>query len=109
LPINLRQQQFLPALGAVDVAPPQLGRQAIPLPGEHGQRMIASGFEMSVVSALLLLPVNKNLGGIHVQNHSLMSSPKRTRSSNSRTKIGRPSEVTSDPWKSIFKAALKES
>jgi hypothetical protein len=42
LPIHLRQPQFLPTLGAGDVAGPKLGRQTIPL-----------------------LPVNRNLGGIH--------------------------------------------
>jgi hypothetical protein len=31
--------------------------------------MIAGGFEVSVVSALL--PLKRNLGGIHVQHHSL--------------------------------------
>jgi len=35
--------------------------------------------------------------------------PKPSRSSNSRTRISPPSEVTRDPWESIFEAAWKES
>ena len=35
--------------------------------------------------------------------------PKPSRSSNSRTRISPPSEVTRDPWKSTFREALKES
>ena len=38
-----------------------------------------------------------------------MKSPKPNRSSNSRTRTRPPSEVTRDPWKSIFSEALKES
>ena len=38
-----------------------------------------------------------------------MRSPKPRRSSNSRTRIRPPSEVTRDPWKSTFKEGLKES
>jgi hypothetical protein len=33
LPLDLGQQQFVPTLGAADVAGPQLDRQTIPLPG----------------------------------------------------------------------------
>ena len=38
-----------------------------------------------------------------------MSSPKIRRSSNSRTTIRPPSELTRDPWESIFREVLKES
>ena len=38
-----------------------------------------------------------------------MSSPNPRRSSNSRTRIRPPSEVTRDPWNPTFKEALNES
>ncbi len=38
-----------------------------------------------------------------------IGSPKPSRSSSSRTRIKPPSDVTRDPWKSIFNVALKES
>ena len=56
--------------GAAHVAGPQLGRQTIAFPAEQGQQMIAGGLQVSVPSALLLLPVNRNLGAKHVQHHS---------------------------------------
>lgn len=41
--------------------------------------------------------------------HSAASSPKPNRSSNSRTRISPPPEVTREPWKSTLREALKES
>jgi len=38
--VDLGQQQFFPALGAVDVAGPQLGREAVAFSIEQQQRMI---------------------------------------------------------------------
>jgi len=40
LALDLRDQQFLPAFGAVDVARPQLDRQAVALPIEQQQGVI---------------------------------------------------------------------
>jgi hypothetical protein len=71
LPLDLGQQPCFPTLGALHVAGPQLGRQTVTFPVEQQQRMIAGGLEVTVVSALLLLTVNADLGGIYVQHHSL--------------------------------------
>src|SRR5229473_7290703 len=54
LPLNLGQQQFLPAVGAVDITGAQLGGQAVALAVEQQQRMIAGGLEVAVVGTLLL-------------------------------------------------------
>jgi hypothetical protein len=45
LAFNLGQQQFLPAFGAVDIAWPELGGQAVALAVEQQQRMITGGLE----------------------------------------------------------------
>jgi len=39
LPLDLRQQQFFPVVGTVDVAGPQLGRQAVAFPIEQQERI----------------------------------------------------------------------
>jgi hypothetical protein len=41
LPLDLGKQQFFSVIGAVDVAGPQLRRQAVPSPVEEQQRVIA--------------------------------------------------------------------
>ena len=69
LPLNLGQQQFFPALGAVDVAGPQLGGEAVAFPIEQQQGMVAGGFKVAVVSALLLLAINRYFGAVHVQHY----------------------------------------
>ena len=59
LAFNLGQQQFFPAVSAVDVAGPQFGRDAVAFTVEQQQRMITSGLEVPVVGALLLLAIEK--------------------------------------------------
>ena len=46
-PLELPQQQFLPALGAVDVAGAQLGGEAVTLAIEQQQRIPSKGVERS--------------------------------------------------------------
>ena len=62
LALDLGQQQFLPTLGAVDIAGAQLHPQAIARAVEQQQQMIADRLEVAVVGALLLLAINRNLG-----------------------------------------------
>jgi hypothetical protein len=62
LALDLRQQQFLPALGAVDIAGAQFCRQAVAFAVEQQQRVIAGTLEVAVVGALLLFAVDRNLG-----------------------------------------------
>ena len=69
LPVDLGQQQFLPAVGTVDVARAQFRRQAVALVVEQQQRMIAGGLEVSVVGALLLAAVDRDFGAVHVQHY----------------------------------------
>jgi hypothetical protein len=69
LPLDLGKQQFLPVAGTVDVAGPRLCRQTVALAVEPQQRVIAGGLEVSVVGALLLLAVDRDLGRVHVQKH----------------------------------------
>jgi len=52
LAFNLGQQQFLPAVGAMDVAGPQFGGEAVALTIEQQQWMVTGGLEMAVVGAL---------------------------------------------------------
>ena len=66
LPIDLGQQQFLPVVGAVDIAGTQLGGQAVTLAVEQQQRMIASGLEVAVASTLLLPAMDPDFGAVHV-------------------------------------------
>src|ERR1035441_3707509 len=71
LPLDLGQEQFFPVVGTVDVAGPQFCRQAVALAVEQQQRVIAGGFEVAVVGAVLLLAVNRDLGRVHVQHDPL--------------------------------------
>jgi hypothetical protein len=48
------QQEFLLAVGAVDIAGTQLGGQTVAFAVEQQQRMITGGLEVAVVSTLLL-------------------------------------------------------
>src|SRR5437879_2391747 len=68
LPLDLGQQNLFPAFGAVYVAGPQLGRQAVALAIEQQHGVITRRFEVSVVCTLLLLSVHWDLGGIQVQD-----------------------------------------
>jgi hypothetical protein len=68
LPLNLRQQKFFPAIGTMNIAGPQLGRQTVAVSVEEQQRMVAGRLEMLVVGALFLRTVHRNLRRIHVQH-----------------------------------------
>ena len=53
------------------VAGTEFSSQTIALPIEKQQRVIASGLEMSVVGALLLVAVDRDLSAVDVQHHPL--------------------------------------
>ena len=67
--LDLGRQQFFPALGAVDIAKPQLDREATAFVVEQQQRMMTGGLEVPVVGALLLRGLDRNRGAVHVQHH----------------------------------------
>ena len=46
LPVDLRQQEFLPTVGAVDIAGTQLGGQTVAFVVEQQQRIITGGLEV---------------------------------------------------------------
>ena len=71
LPFDLRQEHLVPVFSAVDVPRPQLHRQTVAFPIEQQQRVIAGGLEMSVVGALLLVAVDRDLRAVDVQYHPL--------------------------------------
>ena len=71
LPLNLGQQKFCPTLGTVHVSGPQLCSQTVAFAAEQQQWVIAGGLEVPVVGALLLLPIHRNLGRVHVQHGSV--------------------------------------
>src|ERR1035437_1592610 len=60
LALDFRQKHFLPVLGTMYVAGPQLRSQTVSLPVEQQQRVIAGRLEVTVVGTLLLLPVYRN-------------------------------------------------
>jgi hypothetical protein len=70
--VDLRQQEFLPAARAVDVAGTQLGGQAVALAVKvkQQQRMITGGLEVAVVRAVLLPAMDPHFGAVHVQHYS---------------------------------------
>jgi hypothetical protein len=45
-----------------------IGRQTIALAVEQQERVVAGGLELAVVSALLLLSIHRDLGGIQVED-----------------------------------------
>ena len=57
-PLNLRQQELFPAVGAVNVAWPQLCGHAVAPAIEQEKRVIAGGRIVRVVGTVLLLPVS---------------------------------------------------
>jgi hypothetical protein len=66
LAFNLgQQQQFLPAVGAMDVAGPQFGGQAVAFTIEQQQRMVTGRLEMAVVGALLLLAIDRDFSTLY--------------------------------------------
>jgi hypothetical protein len=44
LPLNLRQQKFLPAFGTVNIGGTELGRPTISVPVEQQQRVVTGRF-----------------------------------------------------------------
>ncbi len=68
LPLNLRQQKFFLAIGTMNFAGAQLGRQIVAVSVEEQQRMVAGRLEMPVVGALFLCTVHRNLRRIHIQH-----------------------------------------
>jgi hypothetical protein len=55
----------------VHVAEPKFGCQKVAFTIEQQQGMIPSGLEMSVVDALLLVAIDRDLGAVDVQHHPL--------------------------------------
>ena len=66
-PFNLRHQELLPIVGAVNVARPQFRGHAVASAIEQQQRVIAGGCIVRVVGALFLLTVDRDFGRVHVQ------------------------------------------
>src|SRR5208282_6154548 len=62
LPVDLRQQKFLPAVRAVDVAGTQLGGQTVAFTIEQQQRMVTGGLEVAVARTVLLPAMDADLG-----------------------------------------------
>ena len=62
LAFDLRQQKLFPSLRAVDIASTELGRQTIAASIEQKHRMITGGLKVPVVGAVLLFPVDRDLG-----------------------------------------------
>jgi hypothetical protein len=55
----------------MDVARPELGRQAVAFTIEQRQRVVTGGFEVAVVRTLLLFAVNRDLGAVqYSQNYA---------------------------------------
>jgi hypothetical protein len=69
LPADLRQQEFLPTIGAMDIAGTQLGGQIVAFTVEQQQGMITGGLEVAVVSTLLLPTMDPDFGAVHVQHY----------------------------------------
>jgi hypothetical protein len=53
----------------VDVARPELRRQAVAFTIEQQQRVVACGLKMPVVSAILLLTINRDLGTVDIEHN----------------------------------------
>ena len=67
LPLNLRQEQVIPVVGAAAVAGPQLCSQTVALPIQQQQRVVAGRLEVAIVGALLLPAVHLYPGRVHAQ------------------------------------------
>ena len=70
IPINERQQDFVPSSGAVDIARSEFRGEAVSLAVEHEERVVADGLEVPVVRGLLLRPMDGALGAIDVERHA---------------------------------------
>lgn len=70
IPVNDGQQNLIPPLRTMDIAWPELGREAVALEVEDEERVMADGLEVPVVRGLLPRPVNRALGAVDVERHS---------------------------------------
>jgi len=61
LAFDLRQQEFFPTVSTGCIAGPQLRSKTVASAVEQQQRVIAGGFKVPIVGALLLLPLYRNL------------------------------------------------
>jgi hypothetical protein len=71
LALDIGQQQFFSAIGAVAIVRPQQGRQTASLPVEQQQGVIAGDLEIAAVGAVHLLATEGRVGVIHIQPHPL--------------------------------------
>jgi hypothetical protein len=72
VPVNDGKQDLVPPVRTVDVARPELGREAVALRVEDEEWVIADRLEMAVVCGLLLRPVYRALGAVDIQRHPLV-------------------------------------
>ena len=68
LPFNFRHEQVVPVLGAMHVARPQRGGQAVAVLIEQKQRVVTDGLKVPVIRAPFLRPMHWTLAGIHVEH-----------------------------------------
>ena len=71
VPVNYGGEELPPAVGRVDVAWPQDRPLAVPEIVEAEERVLAGGFEATIVCAALLISVDGRLGAVDVQYHLL--------------------------------------
>ena len=69
--VDLREQELVPVVGAVDVARPELRGETVPVPVEQKQRVVADRLEVPVVGAAFLLSMHGTLTGVHVEHDAV--------------------------------------
>jgi len=67
--VNDGEEHVVPPVRAVDVARPELGREAVALRVEDEEGVIADGFKVAVIRRLLLRPVDRALGAVDIERH----------------------------------------
>ena len=67
IPVNDGEEHFVPPIRTVDIARPELGREAIAARVEDEERVIADGLEVAVVGGLLLRPADRTLGAVDIE------------------------------------------
>ena len=70
LALDLRHQQLVPVLSAVNVARPEF-YQAVAVLIEQKQRVVADWFEVPAVRTVFLRSMHRTLAGVHVEHDAI--------------------------------------
>jgi hypothetical protein len=70
VPVNDGEENPIPPVSTMDVTWPESGDEAVAVPVEDEEGVVADGLKVTVVGGLLLSPVNRALGAVDIQDQT---------------------------------------